>query len=76
MVPVIQEAQAVRVTTEENTNLYMSSNEVLKDRLGALLCLFYVFIYSFTWSRRLPLKPGQEKPQSKLFSVSSLKGPY
>lgn len=54
MVPIIQEAQAVRVATAENTNLlYTSSNEVLKDELGAPLYVFYVFVYSFTWRRCL-----------------------
>lgn len=69
MVLVIQEAQAVRVTTEENTNLYMSSNEVLKDQLGALLCLFHVFIYSFTWRRRLPAETrAREATEQTIFS--------
>lgn len=69
MGPIVQEAQAVRVTTEESTNLYTSSNEVLKDQLGAPLCLFFVFVYSFTWRRHVPAETGaREATEQTVFS--------
>lgn len=61
MVPIVQEAQVVSVTPEENTSLYTSSNEVVKDQLGAPLYLFYVFVYSFTWGRHVPAETGARK---------------
>lgn len=69
MGPIVQEARAVRVTTEENTNLYTSRNEVLKGQVGAPPCLFYVFAYSFTWRRRVPAETGAgEATEQTVFS--------